>query len=684
MCVYTFIGLLSGVLLCHPLNVYALDSVSFKVAKISADNWSLKNALLKITQLGQTAQISLESAILILPPPLNDITALRIQCQKITWRENYLDCAKGRARFTSASLQTQDFNFSLRVDSSKSKLEISGLTLFGTSIAINAQEKSEKWQLNINAQHINLDALHTLFAMDLFEINQGLADIDIQLTGERDLLQHVHVSGLLKQLNVQDSQGRIASENMELKTAFSAVKRAAGWQWHTTQSILNGGLYVEPVYLQMTKDNALLLTADGVWQAGQETIQVNAFELQHADLLTVEGNMQLNYPAGNSIEAADLWLYIPNLSRAAPIYILPFLESKALAGIDLAGSLKVQLKMQQDSLSQAHMQVKDLMLDDHLEKKIAIYGGNAQINWYQQQHKQVSFINWHQLNIHAIPFDAGRLDFISFAKHIELLKAADLSVLGGVFSINQFSLTAAEKDEDTTVQFSGSVNHLSLEKLSTALDWAPLSGTISGYIPAVSYQDKTLSLNGELKMQVFGGEVRIKNLASSGLFSDYPLFSTDIDFDHLDLDAITHKFDTGYIEGRLSGRVQNLSLENWQPVSFYAWLGTPDDDKSTHKISQKAVENIASIGGGGAGDVLSKGFLGLFSTFRYDKLGFGCYLHQGVCQLMGVEAVDNGFYLIKGGGLPRIDVIGYNPSLDWNVLLNRLRRITASNEAIIK
>jgi hypothetical protein len=51
---------------------------------------------------------------------------------------------------------------------------------------------------------------------------------------------------------------------------------------------------------------------------------------------------------------------------------------------------------------------------------------------------------------------------------------------------------------------------------------------------------------------------------------------------------------------------------------------------------------------------------------------------------MGVEAVDNGFYLIKGGGLPRIDIIGYNPRLDWNVLLNRLNRIEASDEVIVE
>jgi hypothetical protein len=127
-----------------------------------------------------------------------------------------------------------------------------------------------------------------------------------------------------------------------------------------------------------------------------------------------------------------------------------------------------------------------------------------------------------------------------------------------------------------------------------------------------------------------------------------------------------------------------LYMENWKPVSFYAWFGTPDDDDSRHRISQKAVRNIASIGGGGAADVLSRSFLRFFETFMYDKIGVGCYLHEGVCQMMGAEAAQQGYYLIKGGGLPRIDVIGYNPRVDWNVLMERLARISTTDEVRIE
>ncbi|MCK4842019.1 MAG: hypothetical protein KAT04_09060 [Methylococcales bacterium] len=72
-----------------------------------------------------------------------------------------------------------------------------------------------------------------------------------------------------------------------------------------------------------------------------------------------------------------------------------------------------------------------------------------------------------------------------------------------------------------------------------------------------------------------------------------------------------------------------------------------------------------------------KVFYVFFDTFGYDRLGFGCYLHQGVCQLMGVEATEQGYYIIKGGGIPGIDVVAYNLRVNWNVLMQRLSRISS-------
>ena len=84
--------------------------------------------------------------------------------------------------------------------------------------------------------------------------------------------------------------------------------------------------------------------------------------------------------------------------------------------------------------------------------------------------------------------------------------------------------------------------------------------------------------------------------------------------------------------------IDGLRLFNWAPVAFDARLYTPPGDRSKHRISQRAVENIGSIGGGGAGvtAALSSGFLRFFDDFNYERLGLSCRLENEVCAMDGV------------------------------------------------
>jgi hypothetical protein len=126
---------------------------------------------------------------------------------------------------------------------------------------------------------------------------------------------------------------------------------------------------------------------------------------------------------------------------------------------------------------------------------------------------------------------------------------------------------------------------------------------------------------------------------------------------------------------------------NWQPVAFDASLHTPLDDKSPHRISQRAVENIGSIGGGGAGitQALSSGLLRFFDDFKYDRLGISCRLENEICLMNGVApAPKGGYYLVKGEGVPRIDVIGGAQRVDWPRLVQQLIAVTESSGPVVR
>ena len=100
----------------------------------------------------------------------------------------------------------------------------------------------------------------------------------------------------------------------------------------------------------------------------------------------------------------------------------------------------------------------------------------------------------------------------------------------------------------------------------------------------------------------------------------------------------------------------------------------PPDDRSRHRISQRAIDNISELGGGVSG-LASKGLLGLFEDFGYKRLGIGCRLQRGVCEMRGVRPAEHGYYLIEGGGIPRVDVIGFNRQIDWQRLVEQLANI---------
>ena len=97
-------------------------------------------------------------------------------------------------------------------------------------------------------------------------------------------------------------------------------------------------------------------------------------------------------------------------------------------------------------------------------------------------------------------------------------------------------------------------------------------------------------------------------------------------------------------------------------MAFDARLYTPRNDRSQHRISQRAVENIGSIGGGGAGvtrSAVERRFCASSTTSTTNALVCRVACENDVCDMDGVAPAPNGgYYLVKGRGLPRIDVIG--------------------------
>lgn len=673
-------------LLLFPQIIKAVEEISFNVDEIISKQWKIKNIELSLNKLlNKQQQFRASIKQLKLPKPFSKFQFVDITCQSFTWQQDKIDCQNGKAKLKSDIVDSAPFEFSFFITEKESRFSFQNIALAKGKLSLTAKEGRGKWLVSIKSKNVQLKHLTPYIKeqeASLDEITSGVVNADIKLTGNYNQINTVSVASFFKNMSFQAEQGSIATESLDFELNLLASNKNGGWEWEHNNLLTKGEIYKDPIYIEIKEEKGLSLQTKGIWRE-EGVIDMQQASLMLPGVAKINAEAILKYRPVFEIDSSIIDININDLDYLSAHYISHVTEQTALEGLKFKGKLVSKIALSNAKISQVSSQFSNFTLYDD-KQRIRILESKGELNWSDDpSFSTPSSINWKQLKIRAIPFDAGQLNFLLSDKKIVLVKKSSIPILEGEFTINQFNFKYDENNEPI-VYFDGGIKNISLERVSHVMDWTPLTGNISGNIPGVEYTNKILKLNGALEVDVFDGHIKINKLASSGLFTDFPKLYMDMKINDLDLNALTQKFEMGGIEGRLSGYINNLYLENWEPVTFYAWFGTPENDDSRHRISQKAVENIASIGGGGAADVISKGFLRFFDTFGYDRLGFGCYLHQGVCQLMGVEAAEQGYYIIKGGGLPRIDVIGYNPRVDWNVLMRRLSRISKTDNLIIE
>jgi hypothetical protein len=239
---------------------------------------------------------------------------------------------------------------------------------------------------------------------------------------------------------------------------------------------------------------------------------------------------------------------------------------------------------------------------------------------------------------------------------------------------------------DVSFLVDAEIEPVNVRRLCHAFGWPEFGGSIGGKVSKLRMRDGVVTIGTALEAEVFAGKLGLTDVRLEDPFGKWPRFLANVAFDNLDLAPVTDAFSFGRITGRLSGQIANLQLFNWTPVAFDARLATPPDDRSPHRISQRAVENIGSLGGGNAGvtAALSSGLLRFFQDFNYDRLGITCTLVNDVCLMGGVAPAPRGYYLVKGKGVPRIDVIANETRVDWPRLLAQLIAITHSSGPVVQ
>ena len=564
--------ILAVVLVLSSLTATALDDVSLNVGTIESRGWKLEGIQIALTDLANNPQkLTLTINKLSLPLPFNDLNLINIHCSSFTWQNNELLCTQGRAHVRSKRWQSPAANFSFHIREKHSTLKLTDLQLADGTVSIDAEERGEQWQVQINAKAVDSALIQKLFQPALFEFKGGRISFKLNASGSHALIEDFTLTAELNGLTVQTKDGRFAAEALSLDTRLEAQNNKGLWQWQSHSRFNGGALYIEPIYLEADRQS-IGLDAQGNWSDKNKRAEIKSASYKHATALALSGSAIVKYEKKVTLEKADLTLHSDDLQKLSALYLKPFFEQTALEGLTFAGTINADFSIVQDSLTALTATVNKFAIRDTAER-IRVENGVGTIYWSNDEiFNRPSTFAWRQLQLYALPIGPSRLLFLSRASSFRLLEKTHLPFLGGEIAINLLGWQA-KKQQDPEIYFAGSLNNISLEQWSKAVNWTPLSGTISGNIPRVEYSNKTLSLGGELNIKVFDGDIKITQLASSGLFTDFPKFYSELEINNLDLDQLTGKFEFGGITGKLSGFIRQLDYGKLATGQFLRMAG---------------------------------------------------------------------------------------------------------------
>ena len=389
-------------------------------------------------------------------------------------------------------------------------------------------------------------------------------------------------------------------------------------------------------------------------------------------VLVAEGSA--GFDPNADLRDLDLHLRSDDSAPLATRYLSGWLAQSGLSELQLAGALDADIRMAGGILQSAGADLHGVDVIDP-QGRFRFDGLNGTTR-FSASGPVAGELRWHGGQLYGLDFGAAALPIDSRYGELHLHGAATIPMLGGNLRFDSLTLRPPTGDGGMRMQFGLALEKLDLGTLAKALGWPAFQGQLSGRIPTARYADERLEFDGGLAMQVFDGEVRVSSLSMERPFGVAPSLSADIALDNLDLQALTGVFDFGSITGRLDGRIDQLRLVDWTATAFDADLHTVPARGLKQRISQRAVQNISSVGDASFTSTLQSQLIGLFDDFGYSRIGISCRLANEVCEMNGLHSAGAGFTIVEGAGLPRLTVVGFNHQVDWPTLVERLAAVS--------
>jgi len=682
---------LPGLLLVEVLPSLASNTTSLQLAMLQGDGWHAEGLQLQVNLLDDShAGILLQARAVRLPEPLGRLTDLQLECASAGLTAVRLECPDGVLRLQSGEYGRQQIRvrFGYRFSDKQLTFDLAGIQLLEGRLALRGKIAAGNWQLDVEAVSVSLPQLSARLvaagvAIPRLEGSGELA-LTAHLGGRAAALERAGFSLRLQADSFTDAAGSLAGEELDVTVNGDANRAAGSWRIKLEASADRGRLYAEPLFIEVP-GQAIQASARLDYQVDSRQVLLHALEYRHPGTAVVAANGRLDLGSGPLLRDLQVKLQQGWVAALYGTYLRPWFAGTLVGDLDTKGQLTGELHWHEGEPGRVELDLADLSLRDR-EGRFDLTGVSGRLRWSSSGTAEVSDLHWQGGSIYRVRLGLADLLVETTGSKARLLEPARIQVLDGELQLETFTL---EIDESAALhwQVDGILTPVSMRQLSLALGWPEFAGKLSGVIPAVRYDDGHLSVGGILLVRVFDGVITLSDVNLERPFGVIPRLQLDARISNIDLKALTGAFSFGRIEGRLEGRIDDLEMESWRPVAFDAVFATPAGDKSRHRISQRAVDNISSIGGGGVGGALSRSFLRFFEDFPYDRLGISCRLENGICTMGGVAPAPaaGGYYLVKGRLLPpRLDVIGYAERVDWESLVAQIVAVTRQQNTVME
>lgn len=511
---------------------------------------------------------------------------------------------------------------------------------------------TETWDCSdgkFTAQRINLP-----FSLSVLPQNKGfVANINLQ------------------NANFSDEAGLHAAEKLSGHLTLVAKQDGDTLNFNSALNWQTGEVFWQPLYFA---NGGHELQASGHLKDNVLTLDNATLKLDKVGDLKFSGKINTkNY----TLYKLDADLPSLNLTEAYPLLFKPFLGKTMLNNAELSGKAALNIKVVDSQLKAFTIKLDDVNIDDK-NHKFAFSNVNADIPWSYDDATNVSFSYNNGL---LLNMPLGRTSIGAEVNRYSLVSPnITLPILDGAFKLSDIS--AARINDNWYWHLRASLTPVSMPDASRAFKLPIMQGKASAEIPLVTYSGGILTTDGEIVLNVFDGKATVTQLTLQNPLGDTPRLSADMNLRNLDMGSLTRTFSFGAIEGKLDGDVQDLEMLNWKPVKMDAKLQS-SGGKYLKKISQRAVENISSLGGAGAAAAVQRSVLQFFKEFNYEKLGLSCTLRNNVCEMNGIESTPGGYVIVKGSGIPAITVLGYNKTVGWGELVDRVQHVIDGNTKLI-